>query len=81
MKKLVEVNRVAPGTQFTHYGLAYTRATDDETHRHPGRELAERRNRPLVFAYQGEGDSRQPVTFVPDVRVVVETQKRGARRG
>jgi hypothetical protein len=79
MKKLIEARHVKPGQEFHHYGLTYRRATDDEAARHPGRELAARQNRDLVFAYQGDGDGRQPVQFVPDLRIVVDVQKRRVR--
>jgi hypothetical protein len=75
MKKLIETRKLNPGQQFEHYGLTYCRATEDEEARHPGRELARKTNRDLVFAYSGEGDGRQPVTFVPDLQVVVRGGK------
>ena len=76
MKKLIQAEKVRPGQDFLHHGLAYRRANEDEQERHPGRELAARRGRDLVLAYSGDGDSRQPVTFVPDLNVVVQGEPR-----
>jgi hypothetical protein len=80
VKKLIEAQAVRPGQKFQYYGLSYSRATEEEAARHPGRELARKRQRDLVFAYQGEGDGRQPVTFVPDLRITIEVAKRKGRR-
>lgn len=60
---------VRPGQEFLHYGLSYRRATEEEALRHPGREMAAKRAEGLVLAYQGEGDRRQPVQFVPGLGV------------
>lgn len=75
MKKLIEVSDVRAGQEFLYYGLLYSRATEEEAARHPGRELAHKRGRGLVFAYSGRGDGRQPVTFVPDLRVVIKVER------
>ncbi len=81
MKKLILTMDVRPGQAFQHYGLHYVRATDEEALRHPCRDMPRRQGRELVLAYQGEGDSRQPVTFVPDLAVNIEVgkKKRGKR--
>ncbi len=86
MKKLIPVSRVRPGQEFLYYGQAYRRATDEEAERHPGQEMAARRNRELVFCYQGEDRNQMAVSFAPinsegDTRVVVEARKkRGKKR-
>jgi len=80
-KQYVAAIDVRPGQEFLHYGLAYRRATDEEALRHPGRELAAKQGRDLVLAYQGEGDRRQPVQFVPDLGVnALVGRNQGGRR-
>lgn len=71
----IPITTVKPGQQFIHYGIMYVRADEKEERRHPARELAARRGRPLVFAYS-MGDERTPVSFVTDLRVAVEEVRR-----
>lgn len=79
---LIPAAKVRPGQEFQHYGIEYVRATDDETAGHPGQEQIARRNRPLVLAYQPIGErQRQPVSFVPEERVVVRSRPPKHRKG
>lgn len=72
--RYIPITQVRPGEQFVHHGIAYVRATEQEDRKHPARELAKRRGRPLVFAYS-TGKERTPVSFVPDLDVYVEMGK------
>ena len=69
--RYIPILQVEPGQQFTHFGIAYVRATEKEAGRHPARENVNRRGRDLVFAYTVEGE-RCPVSLVPDLNVNVE---------
>lgn len=68
---LLPVSRVRPGQEFTHSGQAYRRATEDEMHKHPGRENPRFIHRGDVVLAYGLSNQPVPVTFVDDARVLV----------
>ncbi len=74
-KKLISVGQVPPGGEFTHYGQAYRRATDEELLKHPGRENPRFQKGDVILAY-GLSDQPVPVTFVGTTGVLVVVQRK-----
>lgn len=65
---LIPVRDIQPGQQFDYHGARYVRATEDESHRHPARELQDARPQ-IVLVYM-LGKKRTPSSFLPDVAVM-----------